>query len=61
MRERGVELWLVGLNPGCWRWCSARRSAETLGRERMLFNLEAAVERYRARPTSTSAGRVAPA
>jgi MFS superfamily sulfate permease-like transporter len=61
MAARGVEAWLVGLNPGVLGVVRRSGLAETLGRERMHFNLETAVERYRARPTSTSAGRAAPA
>lgn len=46
MRESGVQLWLVGLSPEVLE--SIRRSslAETLGRERLIFNLETAVRRY---------------
>ena len=46
-REKGVQLWLVGLNPGVL--AVVRRSAlgETLGRQGMFFNLEQAVDRYR--------------
>jgi SulP family sulfate permease len=45
-RERGVFLWLVGLNPEVLRVVQNSRLGETLGRERMLFNLEAAVKKY---------------
>ena len=45
---RGFELWLVGLNPAVLE--AVRRSglADRLGRERLLFNARAAIERYRA-------------
>ena len=46
--ERGVVVWLAGLNPSV---LDAARSAglyERLGRERMLFNARAAIERYQA-------------
>ena len=46
MRERGVEVWLVGLNPGVLDVVRRSRLASTLGRERMHFNLVAAVARY---------------
>jgi len=48
-RERGVELWLTGLTPDVLAMVQRSPLGETLGRERMLFNLEAAVERFRAR------------
>jgi MFS superfamily sulfate permease-like transporter len=52
---RGFELWLVGLNPGVLE--VARRSglAERLGRERLLFNARAAIERYQSREQATRA------
>src|SRR5262249_53376457 len=37
MRERGVEVWLVGLNPGVLEMVRRSSLAATLGRERMLF------------------------
>jgi hypothetical protein len=45
-RERGLLLWLVGLQPGVL--ATVRRSAlgKTLGRERMFFNLEQAIAKY---------------
>ena len=51
LREHGVLLWLVGLNPEAL--CMVQRSplGETLGRERMLFNLSTAVDRFLAGPT----------
>ncbi len=48
-REQGIDLWLVGLTPAVLSMVQRAPLGETLGRERMLFNLEAAVERYRAR------------
>jgi high affinity sulfate transporter 1 len=45
-RERGISLWLVGLNPEVLRVVQNSALGETLGRERMLFNLEAAVKQY---------------
>jgi len=61
MRARGVEVWLVGLNPGVLAVVRRSSLAGTLGRERMHFNLETAVERYLERPSWTSTGRAAPA
>ena len=48
MGERGVSVWLVGLNPEVM--AVIRRSAlgETLGPDRMLFSLELAVAKYQA-------------
>jgi MFS superfamily sulfate permease-like transporter len=43
---RGFELWLVGLNPGVLEMVRRSGLAERLGRERMLFNARAAIERY---------------
>ncbi|MCU0836720.1 MAG: SulP family inorganic anion transporter [Chromatiaceae bacterium] len=47
-RERGILLWLVGLNPEVLAMVQRSSLAETLGRERLLFNMQTAVERYRA-------------
>jgi sulfate permease, SulP family len=49
MGERGISLWLVGLNPGVLAVVQRSSLADTLGRQRMHFNLEMAVEAYRAR------------
>jgi SulP family sulfate permease len=46
-RERGVELWLVGLNPGVLEMVRRSPLGALLGRERLFFNLEQAVARYR--------------
>jgi SulP family sulfate permease len=48
-REQGVELWLAGLNPEVLAMVQHSPLGETLGRERMLFNVETAVERYEKR------------
>jgi len=59
-RERGLLLWLVGLQPEVL--ATVRRSplGETLGRERMFFNLEQAVARYlSSHDDSAPAGTVA--
>jgi anti-anti-sigma factor len=47
LRERGGMLWLVALNPEVLRMVQRSPLGKTLGRERMLFNLQMAVERYR--------------
>jgi high affinity sulfate transporter 1 len=46
--ERGIALWLVGLNPGVLEVVRHSGLADRLGRERMLFNARAAIERYQA-------------
>jgi MFS superfamily sulfate permease-like transporter len=46
--ERGYELWLAGLNPGVLDAVRRAGLAERLGRERLLFNTRAAIERYQA-------------
>jgi len=58
----GTTVWMVGLNPGVLEVVQKAELYERLGRERMLFNARAAIERYRAlqlaaddgtRPTSS--------
>jgi high affinity sulfate transporter 1 len=49
MGERGVETWLVGLNPGVLEMVRRSPLAATLGRARMHFNLEQAVAAYQLR------------
>jgi sulfate permease, SulP family len=45
-RENGRELWLVGMNPEVLDVVQRSSLGETLGRDRMHFNLEAAVARF---------------
>jgi len=47
-RERGVSLWLVGLNPAVLTVIQRSSLGKTLGRDRMHFSLEQAVEKYQA-------------
>ena len=55
--ERGVDVWLAGLNPGVLEVVRHAGLDERLGRERMLFNARAAIERYQALPaTGADAG-----
>jgi len=56
VRELGVILWLVGLNPEVLRVVQNSELGETLGRERMFFNLERAVEAFQGRPGPTRQG-----
>ncbi len=46
--ERGAVVWLVGLNPAALEVVRNAGLYERLGRERMLFNARAAIERYQA-------------
>jgi len=54
---RGFEFWLVALNPGVLEVVRRSGLAERLGRERLLFNARAAIERFQALP---QAGTTAP-
>jgi sulfate permease, SulP family len=45
-RETGVWLWLVGLNPQVLAMVRRSSLGETLGRERMHFTLEVAIDKY---------------
>ena len=45
-RESGVWLWLVGLNPQVLAMVRRSSLGETLGRERMHFTLEVALDKY---------------
>jgi anti-anti-sigma factor len=47
LMERGVVVWLAGLNPGVLEMVRTSGLADHFGRERMLFNARAAIERYR--------------
>jgi anti-anti-sigma factor len=46
--ESGVVVWLAALNPGVLEVAKRAGLEERLGRERMLFNARAAIERYQA-------------
>jgi high affinity sulfate transporter 1 len=50
--EHRTTLWLAGLNPGVLEVVRHTPLAERLGRERMLFNARAAIERYLATQTA---------
>jgi len=45
-RERGVRLWLVGMNPQVLDMIQRSPLGEALGRDAMYFNLEMAVDKY---------------
>jgi high affinity sulfate transporter 1 len=46
LRRRGISLWLAALNPEVLAVVRRSQLADRLGRERMFFNLQEAVERY---------------
>ena len=54
-RQRGVSVWLVGLNPDVLSVIKRSPLGDILGRERMHFNLELAVAKYLAAPLSETA------
>jgi SulP family sulfate permease len=54
-RERGVSVWLVGLNSQVMAVVQRSSLGKVLGRERMHFNLELAVQKYEALAATVSA------
>jgi anti-anti-sigma factor len=56
--ERGITLWLAGLNPDVLEIVRHSGLAGRLGRERMFFNAHAAIERFLA--VGAAAGGAAP-
>ena len=48
-RARGVELWLVGLNPEVLAMVQRSPLGAVLGRERMQFDVEVAAAKFLAR------------
>ncbi|HLD65785.1 MAG TPA: sodium-independent anion transporter, partial [Pseudomonas sp.] len=53
-REKGVTLWLAGLNPSVLAMIKQSPLGQTLGRERIFYNLEEAVARYQTAPRMSS-------
>ena len=51
-RERGISLWLVGLNPEVLAMVRRSSLGETLGREGMHFTLEVAIDKFLAGVTT---------
>jgi len=47
LRSEGILLWMAALNPEALAVVRHSKLGETLGRERLFFNLQAAVEHYR--------------
>ena len=54
-RQRGIKLWLVGMNPHVLDMIQRSPLGTTLGREAMFFNLEMALARYSDESLTTSA------
>ncbi len=48
--ERGLALWMAGLNPGVLEVVRNAGFADRLGRDRLLFNVRLAIQRYQALP-----------
>jgi MFS superfamily sulfate permease-like transporter len=46
LTERGIVVWLAALNPGVLEVARHAGLEQRLGRERLLFNARAAIERY---------------
>jgi MFS superfamily sulfate permease-like transporter len=61
LRERGILLWLVALNPESLGMVQRSSLGETLGRERLVFNLPTAVERFGAQSASPTTATSPPA
>jgi high affinity sulfate transporter 1 len=59
LREQGVELWLVGLNPEVLSVVRRSALAATLGHERMQFTMELAVASYLERCAEAAPGGAA--
>jgi len=53
-RERGIELWLVGLTPDVLQIVQRAPLGRALGDGRMFFNMEDAVAKYQALPAATA-------
>jgi len=58
LRRDGIALWLAALNPEVLAMVRNSSLGPILGRERMFFNLETAVEKFRASRLAQDAGRV---
>jgi sulfate permease, SulP family len=60
MRDLGVRLWLVGMNPNVLEVIQRSPLGQALGREAMHFNLEIAVSKYLADPPPENTAPAAP-
>jgi MFS superfamily sulfate permease-like transporter len=59
LTDRGTIVWLAGMNPGVLEVVHRAGYYERLGRERMLFNARAAIERYQELQAADSASPAA--
>ena len=57
LQRDGVTLWLAALNPNVLTAVLRSKLGEQLGQERMFFNLQAVVERYRQTKTAAARGQ----
>jgi SulP family sulfate permease len=57
LQQDGVTLWLAALNPNVFTTVSRSKLGEKLGRDRMFFNLQAAIERYQQPKTAATRGK----
>ncbi len=55
-RERGIRLWLVGMNPQVLDMIQRSQLGQAIGRDAMLYNLEIAVAKYLSAVAAASAG-----
>ena len=55
-RDRGIRLWLVGMNPEVLSMIQKSSLGKALGREGMYFNLEAAVAKYLSESATGASG-----
>ena len=55
-RDRGIRLWLVGMNPEVLLMIQRSSLGSVLGREGMHFNLETAVAKYLGEATMAGGG-----
>jgi high affinity sulfate transporter 1 len=60
LTERGVIVWLCGLNPGVLEMVRLRDPAAAQDRSRLLFNARAAIERFKSLPPPPAAAKPTP-
>ena len=56
LRRQGVTLWVASLTPDVLNVVQQSPLGRTLGRERMFFNVQAAVQRYEQNARTATAG-----
>lgn len=57
LRERGISLWLVAMNPDVWTVIERSQLGERLGRAQTFFTLEQAVTQYQQHNRGTTEAR----